>query len=477
MVAAAVVATQAIGAATALGDSCDAAFLRSDSGGHSWDFTDATGVVVDGGLDAYDTWGLAKIDDIVYSARGMDGCAVEPDGRQLDLPELDRSGLKVSRKLFVPANGTAFARSVTFLRNPSGAPITVKLTFGGELGSDISTMLLATSSGDALTAEPADDSWVVSADDATTPGDPPLAHVFDSSASGAADRVDHLIGSLAGSTDPPTPWKDGQDTVSAVYDDVTVPAGATISYMQVEAQRTTIDEATATAPALGAQPVEVFADLSDAELATLRNWNGADADADGIPNPGDDCSRVPNRDQADLDRDGSGDACDPDVDSDGVGNADEAIRHTDPRKADTDGDGTGDAADLCPTVAGGGANGCPVPAPPIAPAPKLKLTLSVAGKVKLKALLKGMKVTATPSVASTVRFDLYASATGARIAKAYNLVLATATVRSGTGKRTVTLRPNRKLIGRSRRFTLSLRVTATTGSGVSAVAGKTIRVG
>jgi thrombospondin type 3 repeat protein len=473
MVAMAIVALQAIGASAAVGAPCRNVLMMQDAGGHGWDFLDGTGVVADGGLDAYDLWGSASVDGSAYNALAMDTCAIEPDGRQLDLPEVDLSGLKVSRKLFVPASGTAFARWVTFLRNPSGAPITVKLTFDGGLGSNNDTTLLATSSGDALTVDPANDSWVVSADSATAPIDPPLAHVFDSSATGVADRVDHLLGTLSGGGAPPTSWKDGQDAVSAVYDGVTVPAHATVSYMQIDAQRSTIDEAKAAAPALGAGPAEVFADLTDAEVATLRNWNGSDVDRDGIPNAADDCSRVANRDQADLDRDRIGDACDPDVDNDGVSNADEALRHTDPRRADTDGDGVGDAKDACPAVAGRDANGCPLASASV-PAPKLKL--SVAGTVRLKALLKGIKVSATPSVASALRFDLYASATGARIARAYNLVLATATVRRGTGKRTVTLRPSRRLIGRSRRFTLSLRVTATNGSGVSAVAGRTIRV-
>jgi hypothetical protein len=47
----------------------------------------------------------------------------------------------------------------------------------------------------------------------------------------------------------------------------------------------------------------------------------------------------------DLDRDGVADADDPDVDGDGLANADEGTRGTDPRNPDTDGDGLSDLVD------------------------------------------------------------------------------------------------------------------------------------
>lgn len=70
-----------------------------------------------------------------------------------------------------------------------------------------------------------------------------------------------------------------------------------------------------------------------------------DTDTDGVGDNGDNCPAVANTDQADLDGDGIGDACDPDIDGDGVPNADDAFP-TDPTETtDSDGDGIGDNAD------------------------------------------------------------------------------------------------------------------------------------
>jgi len=473
---AAVAGVQLAGASVAAADQCDNnlngsayRFLAIDSGNFGWDFT-SQGDVYDGNdRDAYDDYGLVTVDGATYDSAGQTTCALEADGRQFDLGETDMSGLKVSRKVYAPATGTPFGRMVTFLRNPSAAPITVNLTFEGNLGSDSDTTILATSSGDNTLAEPNNDVWAVSADSTTAPSDPPLAHVWDSAfTTGVLDRADHIYGTSTGTT----PWANGQDYVRALYDNVIVPAGATIAYMQIEAQRNSIADAQAAAPALAAQPLEVFADLNDTELNELQNWNGADIDGDGVANTADNCRSAANANQADLDKDGLGDACDSDIDGDGTSNGDEAIRGTDPLKPDTDGDGVTDKADACPTVAGKGANGCPRFDDATPPG----LALSAKSKLKRKAALKGVKVTATTNEASTVLFELFASAKNAHIAKSYNLVLATKTAKGVNGKKSVTLKPKKSLVGSAKKFTLRVRVTATDAFGNRTVKTKTITV-
>lgn len=85
-------------------------------------------------------------------------------------------------------------------------------------------------------------------------------------------------------------------------------------------------------------------DNSDAYPNDPTRWS-PDADADGVDDNVDNCPAVSNASQADYDQDGVGDACDPDIDGDGVANGPDAFPYDPAEWADTDGDGTGDNAD------------------------------------------------------------------------------------------------------------------------------------
>ncbi|HET6398954.1 MAG TPA: thrombospondin type 3 repeat-containing protein, partial [Candidatus Thermoplasmatota archaeon] len=91
----------------------------------------------------------------------------------------------------------------------------------------------------------------------------------------------------------------------------------------------------------------------DPALATPTVHPARDSDGDGIADIQDNCKTVPNRNQENMDGDQFGDACDPDIDGDGVPQVgavaglylDNCPLHPNPAQADRDADGVGDACD------------------------------------------------------------------------------------------------------------------------------------
>jgi hypothetical protein len=111
-----------------------------------------------------------------------------------------------------------------------------------------------------------------------------------------------------------------------------------------------------------------FLNLAAADDCGRERARPGDRDGDGVPDDGDEsrvagdarctagasavcddnCPRVRNPRQGDLDGDGRGDACDPDGDGDGVANGDDRCpRAADPGQEDADEDDVGDACDAC----------------------------------------------------------------------------------------------------------------------------------
>jgi hypothetical protein len=182
--------------------------------------------------------------------------------------------------------------------------------------------------------------------------------------------------------------------------------------------------------------------------------------------------------EPDSDRDGFGDETqDSDDDNDGLTDAAEADLGTNPLSADSDGDGVSDARDRCPLQAGTD-SGCPAPSAPADPdtaAPSVTLA-GVPTRMSRARFLRGIRASAEPNEAAALEFELRGSARGARLTRTFNLVLATRALALGTGRRSARLRPARRLIGRARRFTAQVRVTATDAAGNRTRRTRTIRV-
>lgn len=154
-------------------------------------------------------------------------------------------------------------RSTVYLSNPGASAVTVPFTVATNMGSDASTVVVGSSSGDTSFTDA--DRWVATSDDATTPGDPVNTHVLAGPGQIAA----------APSGTSSTVF-DCSDTngVRANYS-VTIPAGATRGLMFLNELSGTNAGAVGAAARFNSNPAatdELLTGLSDAQRANIVNW-------------------------------------------------------------------------------------------------------------------------------------------------------------------------------------------------------------
>jgi hypothetical protein len=309
-----------------------------DALGFRWDIQ-GDGRINDGTSDAYDGGLFQAVGGQFFGFFGQG--RAEDAGREIVLGPYAVGNLVVSRKIFVPAND-ALARFLEILENPTASDVATTVLVQTNLGSDSGTVLVTTSSGDAV-FDTSDD--FILTDDSDGFGDPSLAHVF--SGPGAAVEPSQVVSNA--------PF----DTLSYTFP-VTVPAGGRVIVMHFASQNPNRATALTNAGRIHRLEGAALDGMSRDEQADVVNFRAfPDADRDGLT---DDEEAAAGTDPFDSDSDDDGlldgfevfNGFDPltageetqDPDADGLDNLAEQAAGTDPNDPDTDNDGLSDGEEV-----------------------------------------------------------------------------------------------------------------------------------
>ena len=206
-----------------------------DPDGYIYDVSTGSGTCLsDGTDDAYDNAYFLRINGVNYNATNL-----TISGRNIIGTTETVSGLRVTRKLYVPASKDGplgnFGRWYDSFYNLTGSPITVSVEYFSNLGSDTSTTITGTDDEDNIIE--LTDQWVATDDYSDGGGDPSLAHII--YLTGADEPIDYieLYGDVYGA-----------DRLAWRYDNVVVNPDETVAFLTFAVQEnnrlSSIEEAT-----------------------------------------------------------------------------------------------------------------------------------------------------------------------------------------------------------------------------------------
>ena len=215
------------------------------------------GALIDGGTadrsltDAYDGAYYLSVNGQTFPCYGA--APTIAGGREIRIGPSAFGSLVVSRRIFVPAEG-GYVRFVDEVTNESGGEVTVPVDVSSTLGSWWETQVL-------VAPNAVQGRYVVTSDSASSPVDPPLAHVF----------FDGDPSSLAPSSAYFQQW---QPWIGTSWE-LTIPAGQTRAIMTFGVQRPRSGVAAAQAQAeslSGKTDLHMLDGLSAPERARIRNF-------------------------------------------------------------------------------------------------------------------------------------------------------------------------------------------------------------
>lgn len=142
-------------------------FVLTDGDGFRWDIQQ-NGSISDGTSDAFDGG------YVLSGFPNVSVAGIENDGREVVVDSGATTGVKVTRKIYVPSD-RAYCRYLEIVTNLGDSPINHTVRIDTNLGSDNLTVIAGTSSGDSIFD--VSDRWIVT-DDADGVNDPSVTHVI-----------------------------------------------------------------------------------------------------------------------------------------------------------------------------------------------------------------------------------------------------------------------------------------------------------